>query len=182
MSGYADCRAAEIMSTLEGRDSLPELAPRSAWNPALTVEVYSARPADLFGPLEVQDMEMANCLRSALLLWNDALEESHVISQSIGSQTGSYLHGIMHRREPDYGNSKYWFNRVGEHELFAELGPVAEQVLPGFKSPWDPYVFIDQCEAAARTSAGEDHVEALRRMQLEEMRLLTNWCFARATG
>ena len=64
-------------------------------------------------------------LKSAALLWHDHLDESHTISQSLESPEGSWLHGIMHRREPDYGNAKYWFRRVGQHEAFA---PLAERV------------------------------------------------------
>src|SRR5215207_7106462 len=60
-------------------------------------------------------------LQSAALLWHDHLDASHTISQSIETRNGSWLHGIMHRREPDYGNAKYWFRRVGEHVAFPRL-------------------------------------------------------------
>ena len=52
-------------------------------------------------------------IQSAALLWHDHLDESHTLSQDIFSADGSFLHGIMHRREPDYSNAKYWFNRAG---------------------------------------------------------------------
>src|SRR5437899_244778 len=51
-------------------------------------------------------------VRSAALLWHDYLDESHTISQNIPGADGGFLHGIMHRREPDYPNAKYWFRRV----------------------------------------------------------------------
>src|SRR5882724_8709614 len=60
-------------------------------------------------------------LRGTALLWHDHLDDSHTISQSIETPEGSWLHGIMHRREPDYGNAKYWFQRVGHHAAFPKL-------------------------------------------------------------
>ena len=56
-------------------------------------------------------------LASALWLYVDELDRSHTISQGIHTATGSYWHGIMHRREGDFGNSHYWFTKA----LFTRL-------------------------------------------------------------
>jgi hypothetical protein len=69
----------------------------------------------LFLPRPVRDPKMARACLAGLWLRFDFLEESHRISQEIDSPTGSFWHAIMHRREGDFGNSKYWWRRVGKH-------------------------------------------------------------------
>ena len=78
---------------------------------------------ELLGEVVVDD-SMASALRSGLLLRADFFDEPHTLAQEIPTSTGSYWHGILHRREPDFGNSRYWFRRVGQH-------PVFEGALPG---------------------------------------------------
>ncbi len=75
----------------------------------------------------------AEAVAAGLLQMHDFLEESHVCSQRIEGRgtdrSGDYWHGIMHRREPDYGNAKYWFRRVGVHPVFGEMAPEADTIL-----------------------------------------------------
>ena len=70
----------------------------------------------------VSDPDMAACCISGIWLLHDFLDESHRVSQDIDIPSGSFWHGVMHRREGDFSNAKYWFRRVGNHEVIAELG------------------------------------------------------------
>ena len=121
---------------------------------------------------------------AGLLQWNDDLHQSHDICQDIHSSTGSYWHGIMHRREPDYWNGKYWFRKVGGHPVFSELAeaaisiakdyprhPDVERFARKLEHSWDPFHFIDLCEADEQSN--DQHFEEfLIRVQREEIILL----------
>jgi hypothetical protein len=58
-------------------------------------------------------------LVAGLWLYVDNLDRSHTVSQSIETTTGSYWHGIMHRREGDFSNSRYWHRKAAGHPLLA---------------------------------------------------------------
>ena len=139
----------------------------------------------------------AEAVLAGLLQINDYLDESHNHSQSIEGQgqdvNGDYWHGIMHRREPDYGNSKYWFRRVGQHPCFTPLSALAEQALDECHSSdaeqwknrmtgasgWNPAAFIDFCELTARSS-DQELTTAAQRIQWAEMLLLLGHSFQQA--
>ena len=115
-------------------------------------------------------------VRSAALLWHDYLEESHTISQDIPSAYGSFLHGIMHRREPDYANAKYWFHRAGRHRSFSDIAiqlarlletkgetELAAKLAP--RGDWDPFAFVDACRQAAESPYSTAAIQTLQAVQ-----------------
>src|ERR1700712_2901000 len=95
----------------------------------------------------------ASALQAGLWLLFDFMTESHDISQAVATPSGSYWHGILHRREPDAFNAKYWMARVGEHPIFPELLADAHEIAAA--SPlaaalaehkkWNAAWFTDQC-------------------------------------
>ena len=180
----------EIVQKLDARQPLPPLAPETEWDSELTKRIQATSTADLFDGRALKDSSLADAVKSALLLWNDALDDSHDISQGVRSKTGSYWHGIMHRREPDYSNSKYWFARVGSHPIFPALRVRVIEILKADPSQsaqlaryaeaieqndnWNAPQFIDWCQDAARHVDGEV-VEFLQTVQVEEIKLLLEY-------
>lgn len=129
---------------------------------------------EAFEGKKVVDDSMARCCLAGVWLVNDYLDESHTISQSVGSASGSYWHGIMHRREGDFSNAKYWFHRVGDHPVFAEL-----QTADG--TAWDPYRFVDDCQRALRSKDSGQQV-ILSELQQREWQALFDFCYRAAIG
>ncbi len=165
-------------------------------DPSVRGVLESLDVASVLGSHCVSDDEMAQCCRSALWLRFNYLGESHALSQGIATPSGSYWHGIMHRREPDYSNAKYWFRRVGEHPLFdtlaAAVAPLVGNALPelvsgsdvsgsGTSSPlWDPFLFVDLCAANAASKSEQE--ELCRRIADLEWQLLFDYCYRAAIG
>jgi hypothetical protein len=134
-----------------------------------------------FASEQVCDPVMAQACFAGLWLCHDFLDQSHAISQEIATPTGSYWHGILHRREPDASNAAYWFRRVGEHPIFETLAREAQNLgLRVNSDPWNPFGFIDLCEEHRGT--GTEQEMLLRHVQRLEWELLFDWCFRRATG
>jgi hypothetical protein len=133
------------------------------------------------------DPGLVAACRAGLWLAFDFLDESHTISQGLHTTEGSYWHALMHRREPDFANSAYWFRRVGTHAVYAALAPEAARLAADAPAPaaflarqggWDPFAFVDLCEASydPRTPAHE----LCRRVQRAEWELLFDHCYRRA--
>ena len=156
------------------------------------LDLLKGTPAkELFDGGEVAVPEFAECVRSALFLYFSDLDRSHTISQGIHSTTGSFLHGIMHRQEPDFSNAKYWFRKAPSHEVFPALreaalerwaaGPETLRAAVESRSAWDAFWFVDQCEAVRRGGASEMQA-ALMEAQRIEWQMLFDYCYRGAVG
>lgn len=166
--------------------------PLDAGNPVTTAR-SDLRELDVdsaFAKTPVADRAMADCCISAVWLLYDFLDESHTISQGIHSASGSFWHAVMHRREGDFSNAKYWFRQVGDHSIFPALLTAARDLAATEKAEaaaalagqgaWDPFQFVDLCQAAVRGRSAEEAV--LRKVQQAEWELLFDHCYRRAVG
>ena len=103
----------------------------------------------------------------------------------------SFWHAIMHRREGDYSNSKYWFARCADHPVLKSMGSYANDILhqlPADKSllrlvrsGWDPDAFVDLLEAVHDRPDDARYGPAVA-LQKIEWRLLFNYCTRLAAG
>lgn len=144
-----------------------------------------------FGNFRVVDRHAAQACLSGLWLYHDFLDQSHRISQNLDTAEGCFWHAIMHRREGDYGNSKYWFRRVGPHAIYEPLQSFAAELCADadvdesafflVEQPrWDPYSFVDLCETECRQPSPLEQI--CMQIQQGEWELLFEYCFRKATG
>ncbi len=129
-------------------------------NSDLFDKLQSLSVESAFAHSTVHDEKMASLCLSGVWLFNNYLEESHSISQDADGPTGSYWHGIMHRREGDFPNSKYWFRQVGEHPAFEMIDERMGASEAFYKSPaladlsssgYDPFELVDHCRTVIRS-------------------------------
>lgn len=142
---------APLFETLPLDEAMPGLVVRGAAKPerVALVEQVMGHPA----------LRGKASLCAGLWLYVDDLDRSHTISQGMPSATGSYWHGIMHRREGDFGNSHYWFHRVGNHPAMANI------------DGYDGHEFVD-----AVAAAGPGTTRELVALQRREWMNLFTWC------
>ena len=150
----------------------------------------SMRPADLIAGA-VKDADEASAMLAGLWLWHDYLDESHRIAQQIETPTGSFWHAIMHRREGDFSNSKYWYARCTAHPalkvLAAQAGavvhhlPADKRILKIVMSGWNPNGLVDLVEDVHDKPDDPRHETAVR-LQMLEWRVLFESCTRAAGG
>lgn len=193
---FVDTPAQDHLVRLASRPIPPPLTPKRAWDISIATSLKTMPIEELFTGREVVDADAARCVKAGLLLWADALNAAHEIVQEVTTPTGSYWHAIMHRREPDWANSKYWFRKVGEHPIFPELRAGTLDLLKlaadtnckvfwGFlhgREDWDPYHFVDCCEQVTSSGSAPEFETHLEQIQTLEIVLLISYSYREAVG
>jgi hypothetical protein len=164
--------------------ALPELK-------KLSIDSAFAHIQSPFGKPQPADAEMGACCLAGIWLLHDYLDESHKISQAIDTSSGSFWHAIMHRREGDFSNAKYWFRHVGQHAVFDSIGQRAGELVAVrgeeamlkkliTSGTWDPFAFVDLCQAAI--GGGKNARDLCLDIQQAEWELLFEHCYLAAVA
>jgi hypothetical protein len=191
--------AAPQESPRSGEWPLLDLVPRQPPSDWVWLPKYlaSSSPADWLPSVGIGTEVSVTALKAGLLLMHDFVDECHGYSQSIEGQgvhqLGDYWHAILHRREPDYVNAKYWFRQIGQPPTFLDLARFADVRLEscvssrsldwrgrlGGPRQWKPLVFVDLCEWLSSAN-DPDLLQAAREIQRAEMLLLLRQTYQQA--
>lgn len=119
-------------------------------------------------------------VRGGLLYALDDLAGCHEFFQDTASDLVSYWHGMMHRREADFDNARYWFRRAGTVLFFDTLHRAAALISTDMAKQlsWDPYLFTGQCEQ--QRFGGELDQSELVRLQRAEFEVVFDYSWRQA--
>jgi hypothetical protein len=140
----------------------PDISDRAAWR-----RLQQTDDPTLAGGT-IDDPPAFDIVRGALLYSLDDLSGCHHFFQDTARDLVGYWHGMMHRREADFDNARYWFRRSGKLPFFDTLHRRASAISPDVaqQDSWDPYLFAGQCEQH-RFGADSDIQELLRLQRAE---------------
>lgn len=144
-------------------DSLPPLCPQKPFSPSLQPTISS-----LAYPVPV---------RGILHLLNDDLESAHTLVQDDdGSRDSNLIHSILHRREGDFWNSKWWLNQF-THPFLDQL--YSQKGVDGRKGAKQFVDLIDNItsKGAATACAAQRDVKQAKEWQWKEHSALAHYLF-----
>jgi hypothetical protein len=161
---------ARILALGDGGLRPMPLAPAGCSSPEALAELKRWKAPDLFPSAWSPQGAL-----SGLYLYFSCLDDAHKIAQDLDTPEGSFWHGIMHRQEPDAGNAGYWFRHMGKHPIFPALRSAAQKSRFDTGAEWDPFAFIEFCEAS-RVRPGSPEERIALQVQLDEWQLLFDYC------
>jgi hypothetical protein len=198
--------------------SYTQIVVDSPASPAAHALLDSVTPDQLL-TVPITSYPHAAAMLAGLWLWHDALDECHRIAQKepadlrgsssrlgqLGSESTdvsrqslrdagvslAFWHAIMHRREGDFSNSKYWYHRAAHHPLLPAIGanvaalinplPADKALLRLMRDGWNPDAFVELAEELHRRAEAA-RVETFVAIQKIEWRMLFDHCARQAAG
>lgn len=181
---------AKMAFALGGAEAYQALLPQKPGNPQARTLLADLTPETVLGKPR-RSINDAAAVLSGLWLRHDYLDESHRLSQDINTPSGSYWHAIMHRREGDFWNSKYWLNKCRGHPALGLISrhaadiinaaPASKDLLKLTLGDFDAHGFVDLVEAI-HTAPGDSRYPIVVALQQLEWRILFDHCLRSAAG
>ena len=144
MSRYSDY----VQRLLLHERTLDEPLPKEPTDYELVIRLREADDAKIFGGAEFLPTAPVALVRAGLFYYHNALEDSHKQAAKGAGDIAAYWHGMVHRREGDFENARYWMRRAGEQPVFQEMQARASDGAPHMarQSNWDPFLFTHRSE------------------------------------
>jgi hypothetical protein len=197
MAGSTEWQVPDVLSAaareaieLNAGASYARLTPTGPGTPEAGALLKRLTPAQLF-TAPVRSPDDARATLAGLWLYHDFLNESHTISQDLHSPAGSFWHAVMHRREGDFSNAKYWYARCRHHPAFPPIAAEGAAALKGsnhaptlvalVRGEWDPDGFVDVVSAIHRKPTDPMYAAAVE-LQRAEWRGLFDHCVRAAVA
>jgi len=98
------------------------------------------------------------CIRSLLFLAAGGIDQAHRLAQELPTSTASYIHGMVHRIDDDFGNARYWFRRARVAPAAAEMyrRAAATSATVASHPNWDPFAVSAMVEASRIDGVSEE--------------------------
>ena len=114
----------------------------------LVIRLRETDDGKLFAGAPLLSAAPVGLVRAGLFYYHNALDDSHKQAAKDEGDAAAYWHGMVHRREGDFENARYWMRRAGEQPVFQEMHSRASDAAPqmGRQGHWDPFLFIHLCE------------------------------------
>lgn len=166
-----------MIQTVEPPDLGP--GPRAG---VLSVAELNGKLRTWFAPMGLTS-STERSLRATALLYHDHHDEAHDLVQDGVESDVSLIHAILHRREPDFWNSKYWFRRVLDHPIYRTLAnrvaalagdDVCRELAHRLTVAgiFDPFLFVDEIERVSLGRTRSEEALFLKRVQQAEFEVL----------
>ena len=143
--------------------------------PLLPVASPNAHDKSLSHP--ISDLNVHPTLEAILHILNSDLPSAHFLCRHMQNEPaweGMYIHGLLHRVEGDYENTKLWYAQVAESECFENVWP-SKEGQEGLESAKE---FVDGVKALRDQgkSADQRRSEQLQEESKREFEALVDWC------
>lgn len=149
-------------------------------------EIVQKSPNDLLAAalnLHSKPSETSSKVPSVQSVENDKTNNTRYLQDMASTLT--FWHAIMHRREGDFSNSKYWYARAAGHPALATLAgsvgalvnraPADKGLLRLVADGWNPNAFVDFVESVSADETDGRYPIAVQLQQME-WRVLWEHC------
>ena len=118
-------------------------------------EIAQKNPADLARFLHQTPSKTGLEVQSVGSMGRDKVQKMQQLEDTTASL--AFWHAIMHRREGDFSNAKYWYARCRHHPALAPIAAAGRSIITHtgeraglarlVRVEWDPAAFVDVVEA-----------------------------------